>query len=516
MTAVARSTCAAGLVAVCLLCVTLQRTPLVWFDEVYFVSAARSVAAGGEGIPDIEPASNVNFPLPLLYGPVFFWLEGQIVTRFGPSPLTGRILPLAGAVLTGIAAALLAQVLTRSAAWAMIAFGVVILSPEIGIAASNVRMDSLTLALELSGMSAFMWGVTRPGRTVPGGIIAGAFWGAAILTTQRAFPFGIAVAAVTAAALLIGKPFDRKRLLFAAAIVGAVVLAAVSLWARHWSVTPFEWLRRVTGANGANPMVAIGLSKEWDVGLTNVLTSALLAPLAAIASFGAMRRDSQAAGSSRFALAIGVLAAALMIVTTNRVFLRSIYLVLLPVVATLSLGSGLEDGRARRAFLRLGAVCLLLFIGVRAVKTFDTFDTWNARSPAAFDRLVADHVPRGSTVVGYDEFYLYAVLSQGSSFRSYQRDLWGDEFAPMLAAWSDRLRPSPHADATADFLLWPDGAPWTMPEYLACASRWPVARYDAPPARSLLDRVPGYRRLASPLRLYPSTVLYRVPAGCSI
>jgi hypothetical protein len=513
---VARSTCIAGLAAVCLLCVTLQRTPLVWLDEVYFVSAARSFAAGGDGVPAIEPASRANFPLPLLYGPVFFWLEGQIVTRFGASPLTGRLLPLSGAIFTGLAAAALTQILTQSPAWAMIAFGIVMLSPEIGSAASNGRMDTLALALELAGMAAFLWAVTRPARALPGGLVAGALWGAAALTTQRAFPFGVAVAAVTTVALVAGKPFDRRPLLLTSAVVSVVVLAAVSLWAHRWNVGPFDWLLRVAGANGGNSMVVIGLSKQWDVSVTNVLTSALLAPAAAIALFGAAKRESPASGHSRFVLGIGVLAAALAIAMTNRVFLRSIYFVLLPLVATLGLGSALDDGRARRWFLGLGAFGLLLFIGVRAVKTFDTFDTWNGRSPAAFDRLVADHVPAGSTVVGYDEFYLYAVLGHGSSFRSHQKDLWADEFAPMLAAWSDRLHRTPDADVRADFLLWPDGPLWTVPEHLACASRFPVARYDAPPVRSLLDRVPGYRSLASPLRLYPSTVLYRVPAGCTI
>ena len=508
----ARLTSCAGIVAVCLLCVTLQRAPLVWIDEVYFASAARSVAGGGDGIPDIEPASNASFPLPLLYGPVFFWLEGQVVARMGASPFSGRVVSLAGAILTGVAAGVLTQLLTGSPAWAMAAFAAIMLSPEIGTTSGNGRMDTLALALELSGLVAFVWAAAQIRRAVPGGLVAGALWAMAVLTTERTFPFGAAVAGVTLTALAWGKPFDRKALLTSSLLAGGIVLLAITLWAQHWALSPVDWLRRVVAGNQDSEMLAVGLWKFWAPGLTYMLTPVLLAPALLIALLGTSKDSRPQLGPARFVLAIGAVAAALIMATTNAVFLRGVYFVPLLLIATLSLGCFLRED-TRRMFLRLGVCGLLLFAGVRAVKTIGIFETWSARSPEQFARLIGEHVPPRSTIVGYDEFYFYAVSAHGSTFRSFRS--WEIESPSLRAAWEDRIRRPAVADPQADFLLWPDDPRWPMPESLTCAAVSPVARYDAPSSRSWLDRliVPG--GLAA-LRRYPSTVLYRVPDGCRI
>lgn len=503
-----------GVACIAVMLVTLTRAPLVWVDEVYFVSAARDVAAGGRGTPDIEPASDVSFPFMFLHGPVFFWLEGQIVSRFGASPVTGRAVSFAGALLAGVAAAGLVLVLTGSAAWAAIAFAALMLSPEIGSSAPNARMDTLALSLELAGMAAFVSAAGRTSRAIPLGLLAGAIWGTAMLTTARTFPFAAAVAAIAAAALVIGRPFDRRTLLIVCAAVAVAGVAVISLWTYRWQLSPIAWAWRVVGASSTNDMISLGLRKKWAVSVPNVLTSVVVFPLAAIVLRSRTALGTRA-GYSRFVLACGVCAAVLYIAPGNDVFLRSIHFAILPILGVIGLGSALEDGTGPRLFVAVGVAGLLLFAGLRAVRTADVVETWNARSPHAFDRLVADHVPAGSVVVGYDEFYYYAVVNAGATFRSYRVDPWAYETGRLRTVWADAIHRSRVMDAKPDFLIWPDDEHWPMPPSLHCATAAPIARYDAPQIASILDRVPFLTSLAY-LRRYPSTTLYRVPIGCEV
>ena len=510
----ARLTGAAGVVAACLIAVTLQRAPLVWVDEVYFASAARSMASGGDGTPTVEPASAVSFPFPLLHGPIFFWLDGVALNWIGMSPAGGRFVSFAGALLTALAGAALVGLLTGSRPWALASFGMIMLTPEIGSAAANARMDTLAVGLEMSGLLAFVWGLSRPRRAALGGALAGVCWGAAMLTTTRAFPFGMAMTAAAAVALIRGRPFDRKALAAACAMTALLVASGLTAWSWQLGITPIDWSHRTFAAAQGTQNVAVSLGKSWSVSVTNVLTTALVVP-ALLALIAGPRRERATGGAIPFLLGAAILTATFPAIVGNDVFLRSIHFSLFLMVAAIGATGVLPDGARRRALVRWGACGILLMAGVRVIKTVDVFETWALRSPTAFDPLVTTHVPSGSVVVGYDEFYYYAVERNGSRFRSFRFDPWDYSTSALLAAWADRIHRQQAIPAQADFLLWPDDPHWPMPEKVQCARPFPVSRYDAGMSRSLLDRVPGLAGLGY-LRRYPNTVLYRVPLGCVI
>lgn len=504
---------AAGLLASALIALTLTRAPLVGIDEVYMASAALSIGQGGDGTPTIIPPSDTTFPFPLLHGPVFFWLDAAALKVAGANPAGGRLVSAVFAVLTAVAGMALVGVLTRSRTWALAAFGVMMLTPEISSNAGNGRMDTLAVCLELAGLAAFVWAATeRPGAWWAAGA-AGLCWSAAILTTTRTFPFMIVTGAAVATAGFAGRPFRRAALLPVCGIVVVPIVMGVTLWGAHWGVSPLEWfVRTMKGSTGTSRIMIAG-DKAWSFSVANALGPLVLVPLVPLVAVTIVQRGVSRYATHVFVLTIALLTTALTMTVVTDVLHRGLHFT---AIATTALIAGVaidSNGWIRRLMMGWAFCGLLLFAAVRVAKTADVLETWDARSPHVFDAMLRDHVPVGSTVVGYDQFYLYAVMQRGATFQTFQLKAWALETRAFQNAWSDRISQHASPQVQADFLIWPDDPHFPLPDRFACVRPFVEARYDPPEEHSMLDRMPTMGGFAY-LRRYPSTILYRVPSGC--
>src|ERR1700722_19045167 len=175
----------------------IERAPIPSLDEIYIVSVANTVGLGPDHAPRLVPPAEWVDNYDKLYGPAFFFAEGTVLRLFGLSPLTGRIIGWAGAVMLCAATVWIVMVVGGSAEFAAIAFAVTAWAPDLSLISRNGRMDSMAIGLELAGLASLMSAWRAPRRAIPWGLAAGVFWALAILTTPRTLPLfaGLFIAA---------------------------------------------------------------------------------------------------------------------------------------------------------------------------------------------------------------------------------------------------------------------------------------------------------------------------------
>ena len=151
--------------------------------------------------------------------------------------------------------------------------------------------------------------------------------------------------------------------------------------------------------------------------------------------------------------------------------------------------------------------------GLLVVKYVRLAASWPARDPRRLETFVAAHVPRGSRVMGPEDFYFYAVARSGSKYRSIER-IRGAEWTRWVPLFDPDAseEEGPPSPETPRFMIWPrDRSAYPLVGRYACAVGHEIAVYQAPP-----DDL----RLIGPLAWkagvpgYPDSVLYRLPPGC--
>ncbi len=498
---------------------TLNRAPRVWSDEVLYASIARSIEHDGSGVPSMLEGSEALVDHQRFYGPLYFQLAAASFRLFGFSIASFRVVSLLGTLLVALAGATMVRAFGGGADRQGWAFTLLVLTPELGTAATNGRMDGLAVGLALLGLAMVVRGLLRGGSWTSG-CMAGLLLAGAALTTPRALPLVASFAAAGVMAFAIARAGSSTRRLIASTLLTVVTI--ICAWLMLVQGGPVGWMRDLSAIALGTP-VDVGFApqatRDWSATPWTVIT-----PFVAAAGFMATigrvwpRRhsmDSGPASASAFLLAATGINAVLCLAVFNLTFGFSIYFAV-PVLAVVlavpespvAVTHVWSLTTQRRAAVIVTATFILCCVGIRTVKYAALAATWAAKDPAKLEQFVSSHVPPGSEVWGPHDFGFYAVEGAGSSFRSVQQVSAAEwTLAVPVAARAAATRSAPRSDR---YLLWPVLQP--LPASYSCSIREPALAVYNPPS----DRL----ELLGPIadltgeRGYPASALFRVPASC--
>jgi hypothetical protein len=533
--------------------VTMGRIPIVWPDETIYASVARAMQLRGNGIPTVldgAPAiDHVGF-----YGPVYFGAAAALFDLFGFSMTTFRMLGVIGALLAATGAALVVRAAGRSARRQWWAAALVLLTPEIGGAATSGRMDAFAVGLSMIALAVYAQGLATARPPIIGGIMSGLLLAAAALTVPRTFPL-IAVAVVVGLVFACSRTnrvefrgaeetkFNPVRFplsLWLAAVV--TLLPVVAAWAVASHGGLIAWIRfhlYLAARQTTDVALAAGATREWSATpwqlITFVAACVGLALAWAWAGAPGLRqaepdsrepRPTDACAAARaFIVTVAIANAALMIALQNLTFALASYFTI-PLLAA-SVAAWPQAGLKSRLYDRQRAVAIALLgtlvaadLGVRTAKYVRLAVVWQASNPALLERFVRAHVPAGSAVYGPDFFYFYAVERAGSRYLAASGES-AAEWTRLVKPREDGGAPSSPPDASHRYLLWPTDAALVgqPPTAFDCAGRRDIARYE-PQANQQKRQPDSLGRLLGVTeglpRTYPESVLTRLPSGCPV
>lgn len=486
---------------------------------MYLASASYSLAQGNGGHPVVAPPGWAE-PAAGLYGPVYFYATAGAIRTFGLSTAAARMVCVTGAVLMAVSAAGLIVVTGAPVGWAAMLFLLLALSPEVGTIASNGRMDSLAIGLELAGMTCVMATLHRRQSRFATlyGPAAGVLWSLAVLTTPRTLPFFGGL--VLALPLLFADRATWRPALRSMFGILPVVAASVTAWAAALDLTPFGWLRWLwdTVRDDAYNIALPGHARFWALGVVNSITPGVILLTGAAAGGAFLLSPSFRAAAARaprcvwYFTAASALNAAFYIVVANYAFGISQYFVLPLLAAMLCLTShAAGQPRLERALAVVWIVVALAFAGVRVVKDVQIWQTWALRDPVPLERFLRQWVPAGSVVYGYDEYYFFAVERAGSTFQTLNG-------APKPAPRHVKGIPRPpQVEPRAErFVLWPtalDGLPTSR--LLSCAQAHPVAAFERPVEQGGVEKLVPFAFTLN-AHGYPPTALYQLTDDCLV
>jgi hypothetical protein len=515
--------------------VTIDRTPIVWPDETIYASIARSVQLRGTGVPTVLDGApgidHVGF-----YGPVYFTAAAALFDLFGFSITAFRILGVAGAQLAAAGAALIVRAAGHGPTRQWWAAALVLLTPEIGGAATSGRMDALAVGFAMLALAVYASGLATGRRPIITGVTSGALFAAAALTVPRTFPL-VGTAVVVGLVMVGGSKAGLKSRLYvwlaATITLGAVVVA----WAVVAHGGPIAWMRfhvYLAARQTSDVALAAGAVREWSATPWQLITFVaaivgLVLAWAWRAPAGLPREPRPTAWAIPFVVAVAVVNAVLMIALQNLTFALASYFTIPLLAAALAAvpQAGLKsrlyengDGRRRAIAIALLGTLVAADLTVRSAKYARLVLVWQASSPAPLERFVRARVPAGSEVYGPDFFYFYAVERAGSRYVAAS--------GQSAAEWTRLVTPRPRSAAPSGaerashrYLIWPVDSSLVgqSPAAFDCAGRRDIAQFR-PPANRAENRRDHLGRLLGVTeglpRTYPSSVLTRLPSGCPI
>jgi hypothetical protein len=513
---VARSGSAALAVAACLIAasfiVTRGRAPTPWPDAQLYASIARSLQIDGSGVPSttwFSPSAVDHLPF---YGPVFFTLMSWSFTVFGFSIESSKLPGLLGVLLVGAGAAWLTWSLGGGRMRWLLAVVMIWLTPEIGAAATSGDMETLAAGLQVMALAAFARGFLVPERWATAGSIAGGSLLLAALTTPRTYPF---VAAFFVCACVTAFMTRRKGAFRPAIAAGVVFTIGFVLWTLVEHGGPVSWARS---------MLFILAREDTDVATLQTATrvlafnwSSVATPAAALAGgvlgflhlVRNVRRDDAQAVAALFALATTMATGVMVAWGMNITFSLGMYFAI-PVFAVVLALPRRALGLPVPALVAVVAVVAAVNLAVAGVRVLRIAATWEARDPAPLTEFIRHQVPPGSSVVGPNALYFFAVERAGSRYRSFIASSHAD-----WARWATRFEafaPPAHrggvSPESSRFFIWQAGD--EVPGEYACAVR--VAGYVAPRHDLQVLGALGESWDVG----FPSTDLYQLPRDCPV
>lgn len=504
-------------IAAAIVLVTARRVPTPFADVQLYASIARARQLYGIGVPTISWNSPVAVDHIPFYGPVFFDLCVLSLRLFGTTLLSFRLVSLFGAALYVAGTIALSREVsgTRNAPYWSAALA--LMTPEIVLGAANGAMHTLSVGFCVLALAAFVKDFDRRRGGAGWGLLAGAFLLLAALTTPRSYPFVLGFVCAGMVPAMFGSARFAIRHRLAAAVV--VVTGGMFLWATLSHGTILRWLRY---------MSYIATHEDTDVALLPTAIrdfqfhwSGIITPGAAIVGglVAARALKTRAGGKDdgrHAALTFLLLACWIHLtvtsITLNYTFTIGEYIALPLFAVVISWPRdrlGIPRGAARLAL----SLLLVVQLGDLAFRCACFVASWRALDPSPVNAFIAQHVPRGSVVVGPREPFFFPVERSGSRFRTVSPRSWADwaRWVPAIEPEATQLvRRYTEPPYGQRFFLW--RADDAIPEDYQCALPHAFAAFDpAPPAgwapqwmRRYLQQYPGY----------PPAILYRLPDGC--
>lgn len=499
---------------------TLDRTPVVWFDEVLFASASLSLAEGGRGVPTVVEQTQLSPPLTLFHGPVWFHLGALFFELFGFSIESYRALSLLGAAVTAISCMYLLRVLGGSRSLSLLCLALLLLSPELGSHATAGRMDALAVGSQLLGLAFFLASAKAEKVSASLGLTAaaGLSWAVAALTTPRSLPF---LGAVGLCLPLLAGSRPRRRCALQCGVAMSIAALGVAAWAWSLGLSAWEWLGFVAAQSAGDAVNSSGLlGGRWDFRfsaasaatplLITLVSAVLLLGRASRAGgrpgLGALAASARRVSPPEYAAAVLAVSAVLALCLISRPASHNLYwaVPLIPVLLVFS------QKRFAHATAAASAALLMLWLAagssyavVRALKLAEVAASWEQRDPERLERFFKDNVPPRSRVIGPANLYWYGAERSGSDYYYYVPH---PGHLPGLTA---RGLPSPVATGSGregreyarTYLIFPED--WPLPRRFESSPTLLVARFSPPGSES--GGLSGLSRYSGG---YPTSSLY--------
>ena len=484
---------------------TLNRLPIQFGDGPFYASIAKSLQSGSAGVPSVLGPGPTSVDHVRFYGPVFFSALAAWFSVVGLSSLTFRLFCLASALLVAFGGLAVSWSLGGRAHRQAWSFLILLLSPELGAAATFGRMDAFAVGFEMFALALFVHGLLHQRRPYLHGIASGAVLAGAALSTPRTFPFILGFVVAVVAVLGRRERVKRHTTIQLAACVGtATVLWLV--WTIFSAGGPMKWLWMMffIATHETTDVALLGTPRQWIFSPWQLITPAfsiagafLLAPR--------LRGHATHVVAAKFSLAVTWVTFVVTWTLFSYTFLFGTYAILPLLAVVLAVPLPMTEINRRRV-ATVGLALMIAFAGLRAVKLIRGGVTWSARDPDRLTAFVRQHVPAGSVVIGRDQDYFFNVEESGSRYLTASQISASDwaRWIPAIDGYEAPPLKQPHGD----FLLWPDAADAPIPDALRqCATLQRVAAYTPPPldlpALEWLTR--GDARAG-----YPATTLYRM------
>jgi hypothetical protein len=442
---------------------------------------------------------------------VFFRLLALTFSWCGFAVAALRIISLVGAaliVLAGVAMARLFGAGRREQAWIC---ALLVLSPEIGWAATAGRMDSLAVGFELLALTALVRGLLSEDGAAPFGVLAGGALAAAALTTPRTFPFMFGLAAAVACGLAASDGRRRAAAGRLFCIAAITALLPISIWIVLGAGGFRFWLRMmwVVASHQRDDVALLSGVRVLAFGWSRAVT-----PVVAIAGALAIAARRPGHNRRRLAVVVTLVAAWTTFVVSAMLFTLTFfyatYVIVPLLVVVFALAPRLPLSRHAMGVVALSL--LLVFGTIRIGKHVRAAITWSARDPGPVAAFVSAHVPPGSIVIGPHYLYEFPVVQAGSRYRTANPVSWAD-WTVWIPEARRRGGVPPAEEVGPRFLLWPtdESMVYGPPPAGDCAPGVELAVYE-PPA----DNLPALAGLigTDDLRGYPRARLSRIDAAC--
>lgn len=384
--------------------VTLSRSPIPWYDEVFMASISESWLASGKfslGINELHTEEIVT------YGPVYFYLQGNLFHSLGMNIYTVRL----PGFLAGIGIVYITFVLLRH--WAIARKSALlfclILSMDhmFGRGMYSGRMDLIAILMILLGLHALQLSLAR-GRHVKILLlcVAGVLAGLSCVTTPRVIFW------------LVGLPFfawsekDKQPFQMAAVRCTVVILFA--------SLIGFLWMQAATGGVLQYVEYLTNQNQLWHhVGSNSVIRHRSELPIYASVLLGlllVLKNWKNIARGKRVTLA--GLGAVLLSFTLLVEEVGPYESMIIPTyICFIALSTSMISRKQATALttLLLLSVSFMFF-----TKKLLIFSEWKERDPIHVFEALQTKITSNTAVLG-DCKYFYAVRKNGSKFHSWRQ-----------------------------------------------------------------------------------------------
>lgn len=391
---------------------TIEISPMPWFDETYFASMTLHFQKTGEFLPQIGPMLEYFYPQSKAYGPAYFLVIASSFKIFGFGIIQMRI----PALLFGfLSLPVLYKILGISNIRSSLRNFVFILALFDPIYLQNIhsgRMDSMALFFVLGGIYFLLKGFSRDSFLWYLG--CGTSFGIALLTTPR-ISVSLAGPVLILILYFLSKPTTKQFLL--SLLVAFLIAGLYSIWvfwgfggysaAYHYFFgQPKEALYFKSLADGY-----ISYRKYIPVFQIPVLTMLLL--------FIGMTLFYRRAMVWIFWISIVNLMAFYNLVNDTGIY--SIFSMPWVYICLACICQSFITFQFQEKLLRYGMVFLIILnVSIFLLKNTVIWLFAASRNTEIVQKQISKIIPKGSRVIG-DETYYYFILKSGSDFQYLDR-----------------------------------------------------------------------------------------------
>lgn len=387
---------------------TLTISPIVWTDEVFFNAVTMDWVAN----KTLNYTADYNWAPGQIYayGPIYFWINGSILSVLGNSIFTARLLSLISAFALYIVVFLFVKKFSSlSGIWLVLLAGLFLTDPFFNAAAHWVRMDSLAILFYLLSVFIVLKQFGDNRNTYWSWIFSGLLMAASILTTPRMIMLSGAVMAIGLYYLWLTS-FSLKSI-FRVLLWGAIPIGLYALW-----------VLIIFGSIDSYILYFQGVQKN----LYNYVARGFYVPTEVwplmIIGLVVLFAGIYVAGK-RFLSPIVVFCTAFMINFYIAVRDTGPYSTLIIPVYYILLGISLSIFVTRARLVLIGVYLLLAFnVSLFMLKGVTLYVASDSRQYEPVEQFIKSNIPRGSKVAG-DEVYYYAAVRNDYPFHmlfSYQ------------------------------------------------------------------------------------------------